>query len=122
VQIVRADSVITFTAVPVKPTGIEHADPLEQSLIGGATRLALQYVKYRPQGGTGESGAGEPEAVRCAADSEKFRVVAAESSVCASASRSSDPDQAQSAEQMMCLVTVGGRPVRYLLVRESNRW
>jgi hypothetical protein len=28
VQIVRADSVITFTAVPVKPTGIEHADPL----------------------------------------------------------------------------------------------
>jgi hypothetical protein len=30
VQIVRADSVITFTAVPVKPTGNEHADPLER--------------------------------------------------------------------------------------------
>jgi hypothetical protein len=30
VQIVRADSVITFTAVPVKPTGSEHADPLER--------------------------------------------------------------------------------------------
>lgn len=30
VQIVRADSVITFTAVPVMPTGSEHADPLER--------------------------------------------------------------------------------------------
>lgn len=30
IQIVRADSVITFTAVPVKPTGSEHADPLER--------------------------------------------------------------------------------------------
>ena len=30
VQIVRADSVITFTAVPVKPTGSDHADPLER--------------------------------------------------------------------------------------------